>query len=646
MVKFYSLTATVLDRVAVPDGRVVVPVVISREEADVVNHFKGATFILGRSGTGKTTCLVYKLVGRYISSKENGELLRQVLLTRSERLVEKLRDNVDGLIETKMSELEEKIPHQANDSFAENTRKPFLSLTDGDFPLVCTFDYLLRLIENSIREQENRRRYLKINSSKFTQVIDFERFKLEYCEHLSSKLKRGIPVDLVFLEIMGVIKGLIFATKNFKPLSREEYLEKRWRMAPNFTTERERDAVFDIYEWYERAKKERGDIDQADRIIKVMKALEAFKSSEILEDKRFERNTRRMLDEIYVDEVQDQRTSDIGMLLRLVAFPRGIHFAGDTAQCISKDALFRFANAKALFYERFEDQFKDKSKGKWKESTKSAKELKPKLLPLSHNFRSQKRILRVASLVMELLYKGFADLVDRLPPEVGNIPGPQPSLYIGTNIINILKFEEEMETPPKSDAANGNSNEFGGLRVILVRDEETRDTLRSGLGKNSLVLTILQSKGMEFDDVLLYDFLSTSPYSDKLDMLEELLKRRHRTTAYEKYPPGHEGGTGDGEEHEYESSSGPASGLNSSIYHRNNAEWTKDNIVLCSELKNLYVGVTRARNRLWILESNTSILDPVESLFNKTATSLFPKRYPGPMLEILKEQDMGVCPEP
>ncbi|RPB01636.1 P-loop containing nucleoside triphosphate hydrolase protein [Choiromyces venosus 120613-1] len=597
LAKFYSLTATVLDRVAVPDGRVVVPVVISREEAEVVNYFLGATFILGRSGTGKTTCLVYKLVGRYISAKENGGLLRQVLLTRSERLVEKLRDNTDGLIKTKMGKLEEKRPHQANDSFAENTRKSFLSLTDEDFPLVCTFDYLLRLIENSIREQENRRRYLKIDSSKFTQVIDFKRFKLEYWQHLPSKLKRGIPVDLAFLEIMGVIKGSISSASNFEPLSREEYLGKRWRLAPNFASMQERAAVYDIYEWYERKKKKLYDIDQTDRVIKVMKALETFKSSDKEEDRNLEKKIRRVLDEIYVDEVQDQRTLEIGMLLRLVGCPRGIHFAGDTAQCISKDALFRFENAKALFHELFSGR------------TVNTRELKPTLLPLSHNFRSHKRILRVASLVMELLYKGFPELVDRLPPEIGDIPGPQPTLYIGTNIIDILKFEEEMETPQKSDAANGNSNEFGGLRVILVRDEETQEKLRSELGKSSLVLTILQSKGMEFDDVLLYDFLSTSPYNYKLDMLEELLKRRHHTD-------------------------------------RSHADWTKDNIILCSELKNLYVGVTRARNRLWILESSTSILDPVQSLFNRTATLLFPGRYPSPMLEILREQDIGVCPEP
>jgi len=62
-----------------------------------------------------------------------------------------------------------------------------------------------------------------------------------------------------------------------------------------------------------------------------------------------------------------------------------------------------------------------------------------------------------------------------------------------------------------------------------VRDEETCEQLQAELGRSSLVLTILESKGMEFEDVFLYNFLSTSPYSHKLNILEELFKRRHYT---------------------------------------------------------------------------------------------------------------------
>ena len=57
------------------------------------------------------------------------------------------------------------------------------------------------------------------------------------------------------------------------------------------------------------------------------------------------------------------------------------------------------------------------------------------------------------------------------------------------------------------------------------------------------------------------------------------------------------------------------------------------------------MGVTRARCRLWVLESNTCISGPVRRLFDQTATKLLPHRYPSPILEILTEQDIEVCPK-
>jgi len=76
--KFYSLTSTVLDNIASTTGKAGYVIDISAEEVAVVNHFLTPAFILGRSGTGKTTCLVYKLLGRYLFSRENLGPLRQV----------------------------------------------------------------------------------------------------------------------------------------------------------------------------------------------------------------------------------------------------------------------------------------------------------------------------------------------------------------------------------------------------------------------------------------------------------------------------------------------------------------------------------------------------------------------------------------
>lgn len=147
-------------------------------------------------------------------------------------------------------------------------------------------------------------------------------------------------------------------------------------------------------------------------------------------------------------EVQDQRPLEIELLLSLIRNPRGIHFAGDTAQSISKDSLFRFANCGALFYTRFCNSVAG-----------DQTLLKPTLLSLSHNFRSHKGILYLASLVMELLYNGilpldccgskvnfiagFPSMVDKLPAEVGELPGPKPTLY-GKHITPSLYLELNM----------------------------------------------------------------------------------------------------------------------------------------------------------------------------------------------------------
>ena len=48
---------------------------------------------------------------------------------------------------------------------------------------------------------------------------------------------------------------------------------------------------------------------------------------------------------------------------------------------------------------------------------------------------------------------------------------------------------------------------FGAEQVIIVRDETAKEALQESL-KSALVLTVVQSKGLEFEDVILYDFFS------------------------------------------------------------------------------------------------------------------------------------------
>lgn len=147
-------------------------------------------------------------------------------------------------------------------------------------------------------------------------------------------------------------------------------------------------------------------------------------------------------------EVQDQRPLEISLLLTLVQNPRGIHFgtynhlhyslslspplslvvnpllinsctAGDSAQCISQDSTFRFANLKALFFNHFSGHHSTAIDPSTAKATR---------FTLSHNFRSHQGILRLASWVMDKLWRGFPDCVDKLPPEIGTHMGPKPVL--------------------------------------------------------------------------------------------------------------------------------------------------------------------------------------------------------------------------
>jgi ABC-type lipoprotein export system ATPase subunit len=53
------VTQTTIDNLVSQNLSAEFPLVLSEEELRIVKNYKTSTLILGRSGTGKTTCLVY-----------------------------------------------------------------------------------------------------------------------------------------------------------------------------------------------------------------------------------------------------------------------------------------------------------------------------------------------------------------------------------------------------------------------------------------------------------------------------------------------------------------------------------------------------------------------------------------------------------
>ncbi|KAG8788848.1 hypothetical protein FRC12_014131 [Ceratobasidium sp. 428] len=169
-----------------------------------------------------------------------------------------------------------------------------------------------------------------------------------------------------------------------------------------------------------------------------------------------------------------------------------------------------------------------------------------------------------------------------MPTETARVPGPAPVLF--TDSSDDLSFFEGFILGSSPDAQTG----FGAQQAILVRSDAMAEALESRLEGLCPILTIAGSKGLEFDDILIYNFFG------------------HSLASTEEW-----GLVSSGAEHDsHADNQSPASP------------------VLCIELKMLYVALTRARKRCWIWDSGDTINEIkncllTQNLITTTSTSEF-----------------------
>lgn len=129
--------------------------------------------------------------------------------------------------------------------------------------------------------------------SRVRRLIDYNVFNDQYWKRGYNNHKDGLEPDLVFAEILGIIKGSTSAERDFKPLSRDEYVGMSIRKAPVFTNDISRNTVYDMYQDYERKKKSIGDRDDIDRVTELLKSFE--------KDQNLKKRIQALFDEVYVD---------------------------------------------------------------------------------------------------------------------------------------------------------------------------------------------------------------------------------------------------------------------------------------------------------------------------------------------------------
>ncbi|XP_077125441.1 TPR and ankyrin repeat-containing protein 1 [Ranitomeya variabilis] len=373
---------------------------------------------------------------------------------------------------------------------------------------------------------------------------------------------------LVWKEIKSFLKGSFEALGcPHGRLTEQEYIKLGRKRAPNFQGDRKE--IYRLFGLYEHIKHRHGYFDEEDVLYNLSCRLS------MLEELPWS------IHELYGDEIQDFTQAELFLLMRCINDPNSMFLTGDTAQSIMKGVSFRFSDLRSLFY------YANKS---YSGSEKQYIVRRPKqVYQLVQNYRSHSGILHLASGVVDLLQYFFPESFDRLPRDCGLFDGPKPTVLDSCCVsdLAILLRGNKRKTQPI---------EFGAHQVILVVNEKAKDNIPEELSL-ALVLTIYEAKGLEFDDVLLYNFFTDSEASKEWRIISSFspapLKKQGNRPLLE-VPL----------ENACNSAHRP---LDDPQMHK----------MLNGELKQLYTAITRARVNLWIFDENHEKRAPAFDYFVK-----------------------------
>ncbi|KAJ2926890.1 hypothetical protein H1R20_g10212, partial [Candolleomyces eurysporus] len=482
---------------------------VSPQEKEIIEH-PNSCYVLGRSGTGKTTTMLFKMLGiERAYTQQSVARPRQIFVTQSRVLATRVEDYFSKLLESlaageksneelKKMAARKKLQREGDGALYDvdddvmwkaGLPEKFSQLQDEHFPLFLTFErvrlllfssdflsdefwQLCQLLENDIGNAAG------VTGNSKRRLISYDVFLEQYWPHFPQGLTKNLDPALVFNELVGVIKGseqsLSHATGY---LDLTSYINLSHRTQHLFANQRDR--IYSLFEAYMRRRRPRGESDSADRTHRILKAFDAAGVP----------GTK--IDYLYVDEAQDNLLIDAKLLRSLCRNPDGLFWAGDTAQTIAIGSSFRFDDLKAFLY-RLERRREQGERGR--------KQSELRTFQLAVNYRSHAGIVRCATAVIELITYFWKYTIDSLVPEQGIVNGAKPVFYSDWD-------------PSTEQFQSGDSDkriEFGARQCILVRDEAAKSKLRKQVGDIGLILTLYESKGLEFDDVLLYKFWEDS----------------------------------------------------------------------------------------------------------------------------------------
>ncbi|QRV92703.1 UvrD-like helicase carboxy-terminal domain protein [Ceratobasidium sp. AG-Ba] len=541
------------------DVDIYMPLIPDDQEREIIYH-TGATIVVGRSGTGKTTALLHRMhcIDQAIKTYEDSNA-RQLFVTRSPVLARHVESTYRMIVQSAeiRSKSKSELLSMANQAKSKreiplvqfdhtldlrnDLPSRFSQLEQSNFPLFISFDTLCTLLEGDLppRDYRNRGGMIKQN------FIGYTEFYEQYWPQISMGLTCVVDPVLAYSEIMGVIKGSLAIQETSQGfLSRIQYTELLYRRILSQLTASTREIIYSIFEQYQNLKVSRFELDPADRTLYILRNLDKFEE-------------KPCVDYLYVDEVQDNLMLDVYLLRKLCPDINGTYWGGDTAQTIVAGSSFRISDLGSFIYIDIQNTLGEPS---------SSVVPSFSTFHLTRNFRSQSGIVRCATSIIERIYQLFPDSIDWLPTETPIHTGPPPIFFTDSKEDDSFFKTFVLGTNPSSQIG------FGAQQAIIVRSPEMVDLLDLKLQGICSVVTIADCKGLEFDDVLIYDFFksSTIPLED-WEFVTGLPEHKKKNEANLVVPP-----------------------------------------TLCMELKLFYVGITRARKRCWIWDSG-EVCDAIKS---------------------------------
>jgi hypothetical protein len=462
-----------------------------------VRKQQGTVLLLGRSGTGKTLCLIDRMNSDQkllMQSQYNSEVdlslclpqhaqpCSQLFIARSTYLCKLVQKEVECSFGSETIVESEK--ENNNRSIEYLRMKNFLRKIEGMINLY-----------NCETSADTLKMSSFSDSHKDSNYVDFHKFR-DKLFHKITHHHKSTTLDplIVWTQIRSFIKGSIEAIKQESTsnhhstsfLSKEIYLDMmifpfdRCRL-----NEIQREEAYHIFLRYQEFIEQNNLWDDMDQVRYILKSgLDKFK------DFYFPVFFKK----IYVDEVQDYTQAEIELFLFACGYHAdNIFLAGDPAQAVVEGVEFRFEEVRSLGY---------------KNNMRLEKAMK-----LEINYRSHAGVLRCAAAIIQKMIKVFPGSAKTLPVDEGLFSGPKPIYFTSLNgiqsIINILHQSKRMAVICPDEQSKV-------LKEKLYNpvDQNATATVTSR-PVNNIVYGIRQSKGLEFEDVMLIDFFCKIPSKDK-----------------------------------------------------------------------------------------------------------------------------------